>query len=323
MRRQKPNLPKRYSLDQSPLYKVKSINQLAQILGTDRKTINYLTSSTDNYIRFTTAQDRDIQWPKPSLRKIQKRAGNLLGRIETPYFLHSARKGKSYITNAAEHSAVLPGAKVDIKKFFQSVRAPAVYHFFLDKMLCEPDVAAVLAKLFTVDRHLPTGGNTSPILSYFAYMDMFSEIEALAKQRGCAMTCFMDDMTFTGPGATRKLIYEVRSILCRYRLWAHKTKLFKSDQTRVITGVAVTTRGLRVPNKRQQAIAKDLEQLSKARSGETCLEILQRVIGRTYEAAQIDAAWRPRAVALVARRRTIARRTLAEATTVKKSLAGR
>lgn len=315
--KRKQNEHRHYSLDQSPFYKVKSIGQLGDILRTDRKTLNYLLSATDNYIRFTNRQDRDIQWPKPSLRRIQKRAADLLGRIETPDFLHSAKRGRSYITNAARHSAILPGMKVDIRAFFQSVRVPAVFHFFRDKMLCEPDVAAVLTKLFTVDRHLPTGGNTSPVLSYFTYMDMFAEIDSLARQRDCVMTCLMDDMTFTGHGASRQLIYDVQCILRRHRLWAHKTQIFKPRQARVITGVAVTIRGLRIPYKRKRAIARDTRELCKAQSDEMRLDILKHAIGRMHEAAQVDAAWHPRAIALVTRRKIIAKRALGKAVSVR------
>jgi len=234
-----------YPLNQSPFYKIKSPAQLANILGTNRKVMMRIASGSANYIQFQNNQGREIQWPKPTLRRIQKRAANLLGRIETPNFLHSAKKGRSYITNADQHSPSLPSVKVDIRKFFQSVRAPAVFHFFKDKMLCAPDVAGILARIFTIDRHLPTGGNVSPILSYFAYMDMFAEIDDLAKQSGCVMTCLMDDMTFTGSGASGSLIYEVRRILGRYRLCAHKTKVFKARQVKIITRVAVTMRGRR------------------------------------------------------------------------------
>jgi RNA-directed DNA polymerase len=128
--KRRPSGHKHYALDQSPLYKVKSIAQLADILNTDQKAISRLLSSYDNYIRFTTDKGRDVQWPKPGLRRIQKRAANLLGRIETPDFLHSAKRGRSYITNAASHCAMVPAIKVDIRKFFQSVRVPAVRHFF-------------------------------------------------------------------------------------------------------------------------------------------------------------------------------------------------
>jgi hypothetical protein len=305
-----PNERKPHPLDQSVLYKITSIGRLVSILKIDRKLLNYLLSSSENYIRFTNDRNRDIEWPKPSLRRTQKRVADLLSRIKTPDFLHSAKRGKSYITNAACHNAAYPSVKVDIQKFFKAVRAPAVFHFFRDKMQCEPDVAFVLTKLLTVDRHLPTGGNTSPILSYFAYMDMFSEINEVAEQHGCVMTCLMDDMTFTGTGATRNLIFEVRRILRRYRLWAHKMETFKARQARIITGVAVTVGGLRLPNKRQLAIKCDMSELAKAKSDEERLNVLKRAIGRMREAALIDKRWHPRATALVAKRRAIAKRVM-------------
>jgi hypothetical protein len=195
--------------------------------------------------------------------------------------------------------------KVDIRKFFQSVRAPAVFHFFKDKMLCAPDVAGILARSFTFDSHLPTGGNVSPILSYFSYMDMFTEINDLAQRFDCVMTCLMDDMTFTGPGASGRLIFEVRRILSQYRLCAHKTKVFKAGQVKIITGVAVTMRGRRLPNKRQKAIAQDLRDLRAARSDEERLPILRRAMGRAYEAAQVDPAWLPRAKSIAAKRKAV------------------
>jgi hypothetical protein len=267
-----------------------------------------VASAQDNYIRFTNSQGRDRQCPKPKLQRIQKRIADLLGRIETPDFLHSARKHRSYITNARQHDATLPGIKVDIQKFFQSVRAPAVFHFFRDRMQCEPDVAGLITRLVTVDGHLPTGGNASPILSYFAYAGMFEEVDAVAGQRSSVMSCLMDDMAFTGNGATASLIYDVRRILARYRLRAHKTKVFKAHEPRVITGVAVTTRGFRLPNKRQKAIAQNLKELSVAQSDEGRLTILRRLMGRAYEAAQVDPAWLPRAKAYAGQLRAIQRR---------------
>jgi RNA-directed DNA polymerase len=251
-----------------------------------------------------------VQWPKPALRRLQQRGARLLSRIETPDFLHSAVRGRSYITNARAHAATYPSVKVDIKKFFQSVRAAAVFHFFKDKMQCAPDVSAILTKLFTIDGHLATGGNVSPILSYFAYMDMFSEIEALAKHFDCIVTCLMDDMTFTGPRASPNLIYQVRKIIGRNRLQAHKTKKFRASQPRVITGVAITKVGIRVPNKRQAVIADDIRSLNSTISNTARLNMLPQIIGRAYEAAQIDPRWRNRAEGLVTHRKEIKLRSL-------------
>lgn len=286
--------PKIHSIDQSRLYKISSKRKLLKILRISKTEINRVSTNEDNYIRFANSLGRDIQWPKPILRRAQKRAANLLGRIETPEFLHSARRGRSYLSNARQHVAIEPSVKLDIRKFYQSARAKAVYHFFQDRMLCAPDVARMLTQLMTVDGHLATGGNVSPILSYFTYMDMFAELDALSVARGCKMTCFIDDITFTGRGATSKLIFEARRIISRHRLRSHKTKLFPARQPRVITGVAVTTAGFRVPNKRQMAIADDLNLLSVTQGDEARLPLLRRAVGRMHEAGQIEAIWRER-----------------------------
>ncbi len=283
-----------HPLNQSRLYKVKSLRQLAEILQVSPKTLRSLIRNKENYILFTTSTGRDVQWPKPALRRGHKRAAELLARIETPDFLHSAKRGRSYLSNAEPHVIGQPTVKLDIRKFFQSISEKAVSHFFREKMGCEPDVAAVLRKLLTVDGHLPAGGNASPILSYFAYADMFAELEDLARRRDCVMTCLMDDVTFTGPRATRELIYEARRIVGRHRLRIHKTKVFTASQPKVITGVAVTKSGRRVPNKRKAAIAEDFRLLRATKSADARLTVLRRLVGRIYEAAQLEPVWRLR-----------------------------
>lgn len=302
----------RHPLNQSRFFKLKSPAQLADLLQIPLPELDQLLIAPENYIRFTTDNGREIQWPKPILRRAHKRAATLLARIETPEFLHSAIKGRSYVTNAATHSAAYATVKIDVRKFFQSVRAAAVFHFFKDRMLCEPDVAAILTKLLTVDGHLPTGSSASPILSYLAYADMFGEIDALAKARRCTMTCYVDDMAFSGPGVTRGLIYEVRRIMRRYRLWAHKTKLFRPGQPRVITGIAITNKGRALPNKRQKLITQDLLLLAAAGDDTKRLDVTRRLVSRMFEAAQIDPAWRPRAYKMLEQRQALEQKIAAE-----------
>ena len=295
---------------QSRLYKVQSPAQLADVLLLQQHQLQLLEKAEDNYIRWVDKKTgRDIQRPKPLLEKVHRRAGVLMSRIETPQFLHSAIRGHSYITNAARHTSDQLTVKIDIRKFYPSVRAQVVFHFFRDRMLCAGDVAGILARLLTVDGHLATGSSASPILSYFAYEDMFSEIEAVSLRRECEMTCYVDDMVFTGPGATRRHLYDVIQVARRYRLWGHKTKLFKAGQPKVITGVAVTMRGLRLPNKRQQAIAAELSLLKAAQTDEERLAIMPGLVGRLFEAAQVDFAWRPQALQMSSSMQDLRRRT--------------
>uniref|UniRef100_B0SYD3 RNA-directed DNA polymerase n=1 Tax=Caulobacter sp. (strain K31) TaxID=366602 RepID=B0SYD3_CAUSK len=269
---------------------------LADRLRLSEKQLALLVASADNYICWVDKKTgREIQQPKPVLRSVHDRVGKLLSRIETPDFLHSAIKGRSYISNATTHCPALPSVKVDIKKFYPSTRAHAVYHFFLDRMQCAGDVAGMLAAMLTVEGHLATGSSASPILSFFAYEDMFGEIAELAEVRGCAMTCYVDDMVFTGKGATPRLLFEIRNIAKPYRLWTHKAFAFGPGQPKVITGLAVTLGGPRLPNDRKAVIHESLQGYRQDPEG-TATSTLRSLVGRLHEAAQVDPSWRPRAV---------------------------
>lgn len=298
-----------YPNNQSRLYKITSPAQLAERLFVKPEQLDLFLNAVDNYIRWTDKKTgRPIQQPKRLLDGVHKRVGVLLSRIETPDFLHSAIKGRSYISNASQHDPNQPTVKIDVRKFYPSTRAQAVFHFFRDRMICDGDVAGMLARLLTVDGHLATGSSASPILSYFAYDDMFAEIEAIAIDRCCEMTCYIDDMVFTGPGATRRLIYDIIQIVRRYRLWGHKTKIFKAGQPKVITGVAVTRVGGRLPNKRQRAINDELLLFDSSTNDNDRLKIMRRLFGRMYEAVQVDPLWTPRAEAVAAQKRGLERR---------------
>jgi RNA-directed DNA polymerase len=238
---------------------------------------------------------RWIQQPEPKLKKIHERIWRLLSRIETPDYLHSAIKGRSYISNASSHSADQPSVKSDIMKFYPSIRAQAVFAFFHERMLCARDVAGKLTELLTYNGHLPTGSSASPILSYFAYEDMFEEINAVAVQRGCLMTCYVDDMVFTGPGATNALLYDIRKIAGRYHLKTHKTRTFQANQPKIITGVAVTQSGLRLPNERRRLIEDGDIALKGCKTNDDSIALLNILTSRLHEAAQIDQSWKAKA----------------------------
>ena len=85
---------------------------------------------------------------------------------------------------------------------------------------------------------------------------MFDELAALAEERGCLFSLYVDDMTLTGELASRSLLYEARGVVGSYRLRAHKTHLFGAGQARIVTGVANTPEGPRLPLRRQLLIAK-------------------------------------------------------------------
>ncbi|MDF3606703.1 reverse transcriptase family protein [Paracoccus sp. DMF-8] len=292
-----------YQRDQSALYKISSPQMLADRLLISMEDLEGLLHDPDPYKRWIDKKTgRAIQEPRPRLACIHRRIALLLSRIATPDYLHSARKGRSYITNASVHGVETRCAKIDVRKFYPSARAQAVYHFFLDRMACAGDVAGMLSKLLTVDGHLPTGSSASPILSFFAYEDMFDELSILAANAGCVMTVYVDDIVFSGHGAGRRIIYAAKKIIRSRHLHGHKTKVFRSGQPRIVTGAAVTSAGLRLPNRRQRSIAQDQTLFENLLPSREKLVVARRLAGRLYEASQIDPGWRSSADRMAAQR---------------------
>lgn len=290
---------KPYPLNQCRLYKVSSPLDLAARLKVSLSALEALATGVGNYNIYDIEQKgkkRTVQVPRPALQRLHARIHQFLSRIETPDYLHSAIKGRSYLSNARAHLNNESLVKVDVKKFFQSVPKAAVFKFFNETMKCAPHVSGLLANLLTVNGHLPTGSSSSPIVSYYAYKDMFDGIETLVEAKGLKMTCYVDDITISGAGATPKLSHEVRQLIASTGLKSHKTKFFPAQRVKIVTGVAIVRGQAQLPNKRHLAIKTGYDALQAASSVDEKLNILKVLISRVHEAAQIDpSAWLPKA----------------------------
>jgi hypothetical protein len=287
---------RRYPLNQSPLYKLHSRKKLAEHLGLTIQELNQMAASQDSlYNTFSKTIEKDgktkerfIEHPKPHLRQIQKRLVCLLDRIQPPDYIHSGFRGRSYISNALSHECKVRIAKTDIKKFFPSAYAGHVHRSFEDIFKCSPDVAGVLTKLTTAFGHIPTGGNSSTIISFFAFKRMFDEIHALAESRGLTMSCCVDDMTFSGEAATNGFLNEVHKIVSRYGLKTHKRHCFEATQAKIVTGVALTANGVRLPNSRRKKLHEAFNAFDNEHDPREKAALGARMLGRATEAAQIE-----------------------------------
>ncbi|MFB2935649.1 reverse transcriptase family protein [Aerosakkonemataceae cyanobacterium BLCC-F154] len=169
-----------YKLDQSPFYCLQSKTKLARLLRSSPTKLKELTVSKDLYTEeeiFDPKRNKSrlVEKPKPELKRIQKRIEELLKRIELPNYIHGPAKGRSYVSNAKTHINCFVVRSLDIEKYFPSTRSKDIYWFFYNHMKCSPDVAGILTKLSTYKEHLPTGSPVSPILSYFAHLNMWKE----------------------------------------------------------------------------------------------------------------------------------------------------
>ena len=278
---------KRYPLRSSCLYKVATKRDLARLLQSDLGFLRSQTRCEKPYLEFSV-DGRNIQEPKPGLKAVQARFARLLSAIETPEYVHSGVKKRSYVTNAVAHAGSSRLMKLDIKRFFQSVRAQEVFDFLHNVLKWPVDVAQLGTGLLTFRGHLPTGGNASPILSFWVHKSMFDEVAEVAEQAGCVFTLYIDDMTISGELAPRRLQFAVRRIVGRRRLRVHKLKLFGRGQDRVVTGVALTSLGVRLPMVRQKLIWEANRRLGGLRHAEKG-DAFRALIGRLSEGEHVDA----------------------------------
>ncbi len=294
-------------IEESWLYAVISPADLARRLSTRQhmltpEELEQLSKDVGNFklfsMKMSNGKERPIQQPKPKLQRVHLRIHNLLSRVSVPSYLHSAVKGKSYLSNARAHQSDVAIVKIDVKKFFASVPRSAILRFFNEKMKCRRDVSGILANLLTFDAHLPTGSSASPIIAYYAFKPMFDEIALLAVAHSLTMTCYVDDMTLSGTFATKGLLQEVRKIIARFGLKSHKAYIFSASDPKVVTGICLTAKGDRVPNKLQLKIKLGFDALAATTNPVARSKLLRPLLGRLEAAGQIDPSFKARAQTL-------------------------
>jgi hypothetical protein len=298
------------ALQDCHLYAIASPADLARRLGTTLAELEALAENEAAYKVWERRDGREVEEPVPRLQRIHARVHLYLARVLPPSYLHSTLRGRSYVTNARAHVGTGTLLKIDVKKFFRSVPRAAIYRLFHVRMRCKGDASGLLAKVLTFRGHLPTGSSSSPILAYYAFAAMFDEIHDLATSRGLIATCYVDDITLSGSAATPGVLHEVRQIIARYGLRSHKAKVVRSGRPRRVTGVIVTADGIRLPNRRHQAIARGFDELRAATTADEKLRVLNPLVSRLHEAGMIEPLYKARARTLEPMRQAARRAAL-------------
>ena len=291
--------PKKYELEQSPLYKLSSKRKLAEILQLDLSSLGSteLAKLTSQYRIFVDRDTRRfITEPVGALLAVHKRLLRLFGRVLPREYVHSATKKRSYKTNAEQHVGNQNVLKIDIKKFFPSVRFCFVHSFFANSLQCSPDIATILAKLCTVQTrkhgvHLPTGSCISPILSFLANRPLFDRISHLCRLESCVFTLYVDDVTVSGPNASRALLTKIAMEIHKTGYGYHKIKTYQGVPA-MVTGLIVTDGRIILPHARSQKIREYADALDCSVGGPIREKLLASLVGRLSEAEQIDAKYR-------------------------------
>ncbi|MEH2223112.1 reverse transcriptase family protein [Nostoc sp.] len=276
---------------------MKSKERLAKLLHISRRKLEALTDSEDLYIerdRFNPKKGKPfrVEEPRLPLKRVQKRIEELLKRVKMPNYIHAPAKGRSYISNAKAHINVAVVRSLDIKQYFPSSQSWRVYSFFYKQMRCSSDVAGILTRLSTFKRHLPTGSPSSPVISYFAHIDMWEAINELVEGEGCTLTVYMDDVTISGSSVPDKLIWQVKKefYCCGLRDSRIKEKHYVGNKPREITGVIVKDGELKVPNSQHKKMHDCRQAIQRENDPTKLAHLMQSLKGLKSQAQQIRKA---------------------------------
>jgi len=299
-----------YDITQSPLYKLRSKKKLAAYL--DLSSVADLTQILrleNPYRKFpieNKGKSRPVEVPSRQLLPIHNRLFVLLKRVQLPEYLHSGIKGRSYLTNAKSHIGAKVAYTLDIKKFYPSVSRAKVASFFRDIMKCEPDIAAILADITTCDGHIPTGSALSQVLAYLACKEMFDTIYAVSIEANLKMTCYVDDLTFSGDKISKKWVHDcIKPIIKKFGMNSHKDKSFGVGQAKEITGVIVDGTKVRVCNRMHKSIYDLILQISEVEDNQQLNKLYNKLIGKLSAAGQIEEQFKKQRIKVTKQRREL------------------
>ncbi|EOX4083476.1 reverse transcriptase family protein [Vibrio alginolyticus] len=294
---------KSYPLQDSPFHKLTSKKVLRKLLDVEADKLKKLRQDKGNYSEFDdigeSGKARKIQKPARDLDIVHTRIASLLCRISTPQYLHSGKKQHSNITNARQHQNRHPLLATDVKSFFPSTTWDMVFSFFYSVMKCSSDVSEILADLCTCHKHIPTGSRISMPLAFWANIRMFSELEALSAKHNVTMTVYVDDLTFSGMQVNKLFRSSAKKIITKHGHVMHptKTKLYKSNQAKLVTGVVVEGESIKVRNEQHRKMHEELGVWCEIKDMPYAMSssITSKLLGRLHAMGTIDDKFKQKA----------------------------
>ena len=277
-----------------PFFRLHSRKKFARLLYKGQTKLEALAREHDPYTHFpklkANGESRQISAPRDDLKKVQARIAALLQRITPPDFLFAPVAKRSYVDNAARHLGAESVHLLDVLDFFPSCTGKKVYWLFHTRMQCSADVAGVITGLVTHGGSLPQGSPCSPILAYLSYVDMWENIGQIAKDAGCTLSVYADDLTVSGKTVPGSAIWEMKQLLRKHG-HQHNTAKERCRHRRPaeITGVILRPDGLHPPNRSRKRLREARLQLKEVHSGDGRAAIESQIRGREVQMKQVEA----------------------------------
>jgi RNA-directed DNA polymerase len=103
MNRKRVNSTNSIPVDRCHLFRIRTPHALAKRLGWELNKLDVLAADGGYRVFKLKDSGRVVQEPGKALQSLHRQIHRYLSRIEVPAYLHSAVKGRSYISNATSH----------------------------------------------------------------------------------------------------------------------------------------------------------------------------------------------------------------------------
>jgi RNA-directed DNA polymerase len=236
-------------------------NELARLLGTSYSKLTYViyVKKVENFYSYfqiekNNGEKRTIRAPHPQLKIIQQRLKTHLEKLYEPHPAAAAFiPGRGIVYNAKKHLKKAIVLNLDLEDFYDQIHFGRVRGLLMAKPYSlQKDTARVIAHLCCVDRLLPQGAPSSPLISNMICRRLDKELSFLAKNSRAHYSRYADDITFSfrndseneiysfvdgvlQPGGSLKEIIESNG----FSLNRRKTRLQNSRESQVVTGLKV------------------------------------------------------------------------------------
>jgi len=245
-------------------------DHLALLLGRQKSYLASVINSPANHYRTfkipkRSVGFREITTPFPALLEMQYWIfDNILKKIPVNSSAHGFAYKKSILTNAKIHAGEKELLKIDLVNFFPSISINRVIYVF--KTLGYPnEISFYLAAICSFDEYLPQGAPTSPYLSNVIAKQLDKRLISVSKKFQLKYSRYADDLTFSGNAIPAKFIEYVSSIIKGegFEVNILKTRLYKSDAKRIVTGISVREKEIKLPRDYKRNVKQELYYIFK------------------------------------------------------------
>lgn len=237
-----------------------SPSDLAYLLGTSHSKLSYVAYGvgvSNLYEIFQipkkNGEMRLIRAPLPQLKNLQQRLKTHLEGLYSPHDAASAFiYGRGIVFNAQKHLKKKLVFNIDLENFYHSINFGRVRGLLMAKPYSlKEDTATLIAHICCVDKVLPQGAPTSPLISNMICRRLDRQLSHLARINRCTYSRYADDITFSSHLATDNQIFEVekptepgRALIDLiesngFSINLAKTRLQSNFQRQVVTGLKV------------------------------------------------------------------------------------